>query len=340
MSNILIQKIQKANKIAITGHINPDGDCVGSVLGMASYIRSNFEGRDVRTFIYNVPPKFAYLAGYDQIRTELTADDDNFDLLILLDCAAADRIGQNDRLTARCKDSICIDHHLTNDGFAAENIIEPYTSSTSEVLFYLMDEDKINKDTAECLYTGIVHDTGVFKYASVTKKTMVAAGALMEKGIDFTEIIDGSFYRHTFPQQKATGYALVNSKRNPDGRIIYSYMSAKTKAEFGANSSDLDGISESLRNTDGVDTSIFASELNPRQYKISMRSINIVDVSIIAQAYNGGGHVRAAGCTIVGDIDKILESLIAAAQQQLDAYDAANSENKTETCCDKKTDGE
>ena len=323
MNNILIQKISNATKIAITGHINPDGDCIGSVLGMRSYILSAFDGKDAAAFIYNVPPKFEYLEGYDTIKTELAESDKDYDLLIVLDCATRDRMGKNADLINRCKDSICIDHHLTNEGFASADIIEPDTSSTSEVLFYLLDAEKINKKTAECLYTGIVHDTGVFKYSTVTARTMEAAGVLMGKGIDFTEIIDGSFYRRTFPQQKATGYALEHAERTTDGRIIYSYMNAKTKASFGAVTSDLDGISEQLRNTDGVDTSIFISEINPRQYKVSMRSVNIVDLSKVAVAFGGGGHVRAAGCTITGDIDKITKSLVDTAQKQLDEYDAA-----------------
>lgn len=190
--------------------------------------------------------------------------------------------------------TLCIDHHRTNTGFAEQNYIIPDASSCSEVLYTLLDEAKISREAAECLYTGIVHDTGVFKYNSTTRKTMEIAGALMEKGVNAAKIIDDSFYRKTYAQNQILGKALLGSTRILDGRCIFSVVSQKEMEFYGVDTNDLDGIIDQLRITEGVECAIFIYEKAFNEYKVSLRSNDYVDVSKVAAYFGGGGHIHAA----------------------------------------------
>ena len=164
-----------------------------------------------------------------------------FDLCLCLDCSDMLRFGEAVRYLNSAKKSICVDHHVTNTGFAGQNIIEAKASSTCEVLFGLLEEEKISKAVAECIYTGIIHDTGVFKYDCTSAKTMEIAGKMMAKGIDFPHIIDNSFYRKTYIQNQILGRALLESITFLDGRCIFSVIHKRDMDFYGVTSADMDG---------------------------------------------------------------------------------------------------
>lgn len=315
--NELLKRIENAKKICITGHTNPDGDCAGSTLGMYNYIKKNYPEKSVTVFLSNLSDKFAFLNGYDDIHQEIGTGDKDYDLMICLDCSDDNRPGGFMALKDLSKDIIVIDHHVTHKDFGSVDIVDAQGSSTCELLYSLLEDEKIDKETAKCLYLGIVHDTGVFKYAATSEDTMKVAGRLMKKGIDYTSIIDESFYERTFTQQKVTGYCLERAELLHDGKIIVSQISAKTRASYNATTLDLDGIIADMRNTKGVECAVFMYEINPRQYKISLRSNKYVDVSKVAANHNGGGHVRAAGCNITGDGDELLAQIIKELEEQL-----------------------
>ena len=167
--NKLLELIENAKNIAITGHVSPDGDCTGSTLALYNYITENFEGKQVRVCLEKPSMKFSYMNGFDLISEDpfLQAD-----LLVSLDASDRERLGSRGVMLDTAKESICIDHHVTNTKFAKFNIVEDFRSSTCELLYTLLDSDKVSVETAKCLYTGIVHDSGVFKYQSTTKETM------------------------------------------------------------------------------------------------------------------------------------------------------------------------
>ncbi len=162
---------------------------------------------------------------------------------------------------------------------------------------------------AECLYTGIVHDTGVFKYSCTSRKTMEIAGKLMEKGIDFGGIIDNSFYKKTYIQNQILGRALLESITFFEGRCIFSAIRRNEMEFYGVDSKDLDGIIDQLRLTEGVEVAIFIYQTGAQEFKVSMRSQKVVDVSRIAAYFGGGGHVRAAGCSMNGSIHDVINNL-------------------------------
>lgn len=308
--------IDQAGKIVILGHVNPDGDCVGSCLAVYNYIKEWDSSKAVTVRLERLPSKFSYLSGFDAIETE--AGEETYDLCICLDSSDEERLGDFKSCFDRSAKTICIDHHITNRGYAQENVIDGHASSACEVVYGQLDESRISKHVAECIYTGIIHDTGVFKYSNTSRKTMEIAGRMMEKGIDFGTIIDGSFYKKTYMQSQILGRALLESITFLDGRCIFSVVRKKDMDFYGVEKSDLDGIVDQLRVIDGIECAIFLYETGIHQFKVSLRSNSIVDVSRIAAYFGGGGHVRAAGCTMSGSVHDVVNNLSAHIAEQLE----------------------
>ena len=308
--------IYQAGKIVILGHVNPDGDCVGSCLAVYNYIKEWDSSKTVTVRLERLPSKFSYLSGFDAIETE--AGEETYDLCICLDSSDEERLGDFKSCFDRSAKTICIDHHITNRGYAQENVIDGHASSACEVVYGQLDESRISKHVAECIYTGIIHDTGVFKYSNTSRKTMEIAGRMMEKGIDFGTIIDGSFYKKTYMQSQILGRALLESITFLDGRCIFSVVRKKDMDFYGVEKSDLDGIVDQLRVIDGIECAIFLYETGIHQFKVSLRSNSIVDVSRIAAYFGGGGHVRAAGCTMSGSVHDVVNNLSAHIAEQLE----------------------
>lgn len=315
-SVLLEKKIKEAAAIAISGHTSPDGDCVGACLGLCTYIRDNYPEKTVDVYLEPIGEKFRFLTYADEIRQEKPADM-KYDLYFSLDCSEPRRLGDFQTFFEEAFCKICIDHHITNEGFGDMQIIRPKASSTCEILFDLLDYEKISPACAQDLYLGIVHDTGVFKHNNTTRHVMEAAGALIEKGVKTDEIIDNTFYRKTYAQNQILGRALMESILLLDGRMIFSVLSKKDMTIYGVNGSDLDGIIDQLRVTQGVECALLLYEKEERQYKASMRSNGKVDVSRIAMLLGGGGHVRAAGCTIEGQPRDIVNHIAEQVEAQL-----------------------
>lgn len=304
---ILQQMLEGTGSVAILGHIRPDGDCLGSALGLYNYLQLNYPNIKTCVYLEEASQKFLYLKGFERICHQ--TDEEVYDLCVCLDSGDIQRLGEFVCYLERADKSLCMDHHVTNTRFAQTNIVEEEASSTCEVLYRQLEEDKIDKATAECLYTGIVHDTGVFKYSCTSAKTMEIAGKLMEKGIDFGEIIDSSFYKKTYIQNQILGRALLESITFFEGRCIFSAIRESEMKFYGVDSKDLDGVIDQLRLTEGVEVAIFIYQTGAQEFKVSMRSRNEVDVSKIASYYGGGGHVRAAGCSMNGNIHDVINNL-------------------------------
>ena len=307
--------VEQAGSIVILGHVNPDGDCAGSCLAVYNYLRENYENKMTDIYLEPVSGKFSYLTGYDQIQNGL--NDRTYDLCICMDSSDKERLGEFVQYFDTAKATLCIDHHVTNKGYAEENVIDGTASSACELLFTLLDEEKISKAVAECIYTGLVHDTGVFKHSNTTQRTMETAGKMIAKGIDFGSIIDDSFFRKTYHQTQILGRALLESISFMDGRCIFTVIRKKDMDFYGVDKSDLDGIVDQLRVIEGVEVAIFLYEVGIQVFKVSMRSNKKVDVSRIAAFFGGGGHVKAAGCTMQGNFHDVINNLTLHIEQQL-----------------------
>ena len=314
---VLEQMLEQTGSVVILGHVRPDGDCLGSTLGLYHYIQTNYPAIRAAVYLEESSPKFGYLAGYDAILHE--TDEERYELCICLDCGDEERLGSFGVFLANASKSLCLDHHITNTRFCEVKLVSENASSTCEVLFEQLDEEKIDKAAAECLYTGLIHDTGVFKYSCTSARTMEIAGKLMAKGIDFGSIIDNSFYKKTYVQNQILGRALLESITFLDGKCIFSALRQSEMEFYGVNGKDMDGIIDQLRLTEGVEVAIFMYQTGPQEFKVSLRSQNAVDVSRIASYFGGGGHVRAAGCTMSGRIHDVVNNLSLHIAKQLDA---------------------
>lgn len=300
--------IREAGSIGICAHVRPDGDAIGSCLGMYLFIRKWYPEKQVRVYLERPGDIFGFLKGADEISGDPN-EDIRFDLFMALDCSDIQRLGDFGTYFKRAKRTVCIDHHVTNPAFADENHILADASSTSEIVCDLIGMNRIDHDMAEALYTGMVHDTGVFQYSCTSSHTMNLAGQLMDKGINFSRIITKTFFEKTYLQQQLLGRTLFESVRVLDGRVIFSTLKRKDMDFFCAKTSDLEGLSAALRNTTGVEVSIFIHESRPGEWKVSLRSGEKVDVAAVAARFGGGGHVRAAGCTMQGDAHDVINNL-------------------------------
>lgn len=313
----LSEILNGARRIGITGHVRPDGDCVGSVLGLYNYITENMP--DIQTDVYLEEPgsEFGYIKNINVIKNAPEACE--YDMFFVLDCSSKDRIEPFAACFDAAKKTVCIDHHVSNEGFTDISLIEPEASSTCEVLYKTMEPDRISRSVAECIYTGIIHDTGVFKYSCTSKTTMEIAGEMMEKGIDYSSIIDNSFYAKTYIQNQILGRALLESVVFYDGKCIFSAVTQREMEFYGVTGKELGGIVEQLRLTDGVEVAIFMYEVGENEYKVSMRSKKQINVAAIASEFGGGGHVRAAGYTAKGTVHQIINSIGELIEQQYNA---------------------
>ncbi len=314
----LEEYLKGVSSLAVTAHINPDGDATGSVLSVLNYMKDNHP--EIRTDVYLQKPaeELAFLPGYDAIQTELS-EGAVYDLFIICDCSTIDRIDPFVGAFRTASRRLCVDHHKSNAGdFAEDNEVYPDVSSTCEILYDLMGTERIGRNTAECLYTGIVHDTGVFKYSCTSRHTMEIAGDLMDRGLDTTSIIDNSFYSKTYVQNQILGRALLESVLFFDGRCIFSVIPESVMKFYGVTGADMGGVIEQLRLTEGVEVAIFLYESQTGVYKVSLRSRKNIDVSKIAVAYGGGGHARAAGFTASGRSRAIIREISAMIAQQME----------------------
>lgn len=245
---MLNKMLKDAVTIAIGGHIRPDGDCVGSCIGLYQYIKDNYKDKKADVYLEEIPDSFHFLKPADVIRHEIPADV-TYDLFICLDCGDKGRLGFSAPLFDRAKRTFCIDHHISNKGFASDSYVVPDASSTCELVYQLLDEEKISPQTAEALYLGIVHDTGVFQYSCAEPSTFRMAAKLLEKGIDGPRIIQETFYEKTYAQNQILGRALLESILFMDKKCIATYITKKTMDFYGVVPKDLEGIVSQLRLT-------------------------------------------------------------------------------------------
>lgn len=316
--NDFLREIENAESIVILGHLRPDGDCVGSCLGVYNYVLDNYPEKTVDIYLEEFKKEFMFLRGADTIMHK--KKDRNYDLCISLDSGDLDRHGEFVNYFYDAKRTMCVDHHVSNVGFGDVCFLKTECSAAAEAIYTLLEDDKIHKECAECLYLGIVHDTGVFKYSNTTQQTMEIAGRLIELGARNTLVIDGTFYQKTFKQNKMLAKALDAAFLMFDGKVIVSCLEKEVFDENEATNIDTDGIVDALRITEGVECALWMYEYPKKgTFKCSLRSNEYVNVNLIACALGGGGHVRASGCEVEGNKDTIMLKVTDMIKEQLDA---------------------
>lgn len=314
----IYEEVKEAKTIGISGHVRPDGDCVGSVMGLSLYLKKLCKDAQIQVMIEEPADIFNCIQDVDKISSDFKPITDCFDVFIALDCEKA-RLGDAEKFFDSAKKTINIDHHISNAaGCGDVNYVVPTASSASELVYQVMeDKSVIDTEIAKALYIGIIHDTGVFQYSNTSPKTLEIAAKLIAYGFDFPRLIDSTFYEKTFVQNRIMGQVLTESKLYLDGKCIVGVADKAMLERYQATTKDLDGIVSQLRNTKGVECALFLYEMKEKEYKASLRASGAVDMAKVAACYGGGGHVKAAGVTMQGDVQEIIDKLIAEIAKQL-----------------------
>lgn len=323
MESKLLDMLKEAGSVAVSGHVRPDGDCVGSCMGLYHYIKANYPEKETAVYLEPIAESYQVIEDTKDILSEVSPEK-RYDLFVALDCGDKERLGFSAACFDLAKKTLCIDHHISNVHFADENIVCPTASSTCEMLCDLMEAEHMNKACAQALYMGIMCDTGCFKHTNTSEHTMACAGALISKGVHTEKMMDEVFYEKTYLQNKLLGRCLLDSELWLDGRVIVSKVSQVLLKQFDAKPSDLEGVIDQLRLTKGTETAILLTENEDGGWKLSMRSKDRVNVAEIAVAFGGGGHIKAAGATLCGEVGVLLDEIIKRIGAQLNNDDRRN----------------
>lgn len=307
-------RVECSKSILILTHINPDGDAMGSSLGLLSALKKM---EKQATVYMPVPNKtFSFLPGFSEIVTE-GIDASNYDLCIALDASDLERLGPGRELFEKIENTIVVDHHITNQSYADINYLNAVASSTCENLIVVLAAMNIaiNKEMAESLYTGILTDTGAFRY-NAQPETYEFVAMLSETGVETNKIYRKLFDLTTLNKTRLLARALERLELYEDGKVSYTYITKRDLDDFALEQSDSEGIVNFGRNIDGTEVSIFIKEQDGK-YKVSMRANEYVDVSIVASKFAGGGHVRAAGFESVMTMEQIKTAILEELRKQL-----------------------
>ncbi len=315
----ILEECKGAEKIGISGHVRPDGDCTGSVSALYQYLKKALPDVQVEVLLEKPAAVFADLPGYEK----MTGSFDRqavFDVFFILD-SVKERTGLGERFARKAKKTINIDHHISNPGTGCDvNYIVPTAGSTAELVYELIGKENLDEQIAKSIYIGMIHDTGVFQYSNTSPRTLRIAAELLEYGFDFPKLIDETFYEKTYVQNQILGRALLESILFMDGKCIASMIDKKLMNFYKADSRDFEGIVNQLRVVKGVECAIFMYESGTLEYKVSLRSCGAVDVSKVAAYFGGGGHVRAAGCNMSGTYHDVLNNLSREIAKQMPGY--------------------
>ncbi|MCR5418392.1 MAG: bifunctional oligoribonuclease/PAP phosphatase NrnA [Lachnospiraceae bacterium] len=310
----ILKECRGAKNIAITGHTNPDGDCIGSCMGLLLFMQKAFPEAKCTVLLERPDPSYGVILGIDKIRHEIP-EGENYDLVIVLDSVVS-RCGFASAVAQAPAKVINIDHHKSNPGEGDVSWVEPDAAACGQVLYKLMcatQEGKalMDRDIALALYIAIIHDTGVLQYSNTSPETLRIVADLVSFGFDFTTLIDKTFYENTYVQSQVLGRSLLEAFPLMDGQVMVSRMEQRTMDFYGAVKSDLSGIVSQLRIIKGVKIAIFIYEVGPQEHKVSLRSgSDLLDVSKVATYFGGGGHIRAAGCNINGNFYDVLNAVM------------------------------
>ena len=324
--NKIYQLIEKSQKFVLTTHLIPDGDAVGSVLALSAYLRA--KGKE--TVIINhsrTPDNYSFLDSKKEIRIfkenaeENISFIDNADLIFILDTNEYSRtksLGEHIKNSKAKK--VCIDHHLgTNNNYFDLVLSDTSVPATAQILYNLLYEDNpeyINKEIAECLYAGIMTDTGSFRYPRTTEKTFLICADLIRRGVDPVFMYEKIYCNLNIAKIRLLARFIESLTFHYDNKLVIGVLMEKDFQELNANVEHVEGFSTVIMNIKGVVAGIVIVEL-PRSIKLSLRSKGDINMTEFAKLYNGGGHKNAAGISLEKqDVNKVKKIII----EKLKAY--------------------
>ncbi len=302
-----LEQLERWNRIFVAAHIMPDGDTIGSALGLTWALRSL--GKNVTVTCHDhVSGTFDYLAGLRELSPKLPTDEE---LLVYVDGSSSDRFGPAfDPNLFHERPVLEIDHHITNEFFAPMNFVDPNAASTAEIIYRLTVALGVRIDplVAQCLLTGIVTDTLGFRTANTTVNTLKIATALMQAGGSIPEIIENAFNRVPLPSLRLRGRIL--NEAHLDGVVLWAEVPQKLMRELGVTTNGTGGIVNQLLSVEGAKIAVLLTEKENGKIDIGLRSRVGFDVASVAQRLGGGGHKQAAGALVDGPIQDARERVL------------------------------
>ncbi len=311
----IAEKLKKVNKVAIICHVRPDGDAIGSAVGLALALQKL--SINVKVFCDDViPKKFEFINAQEFFSKKLTED---FDAIVAVDCADELRLGEENALVfSKHKNTFNIDHHISNTRFAKFNYVFD-NSSNSENIYELVKclGVEIDETLATFLFMGVMTDTGNFRHQNVSVNTFLTASKLVEKEVDVTNVYYNLFTKQTKFRAKLFGLTMESLRYFLDSRLVIGTISNEMLLKSGALLEDTEGMIDFIMGIDTVEVGILISEVGKNKYKCSFRSKK-VDVNQIAGIFGGGGHVLASGCQICGAYEEVIDKLTFAVSKYID----------------------
>lgn len=308
LDNIL-EEINKAETIVILTHENPDGDAVGCSLALYNALKNYGKNPDV--IIPEYSRCFEFLPGSSEIKKESNIE--HYDLAISVDTATMKMLNGWGKYFENAKTSVVIDHHGTNTMYGDYNYVNPDAPACSQILIVLLQyfNIEITKEIGSCILTGIITDTGGFKYSGVNVETFEFVAELLNKGVNVSKI-----YRRVLETTTKSSFELRRIAESRleflcDGKATFTYITLEDEEKVNAETGDHEGIVNIGKCVEGVEVSVFVRELkNGKGWKVSLRSNEYVNVSDVALLFGGGGHPRAAGCGMQGDLQQVKDKIL------------------------------
>ncbi|MGC9198867.1 MAG: DHH family phosphoesterase [Acidobacteriaceae bacterium] len=304
----LLAVLQAQSSFAITSHIRPDGDAIGSALGLMHLLEAMGKRASV-VFIDPIPPSFTFLVGTERISRTFPAAD----AAIFLECDSIERscIDRGEYEASSTRITINIDHHLSGREFADFNWIDPQAAAVGCMIYELavVAGVDIHPAMADCLYTAILTDTGSFNYPSTTAATFAMAEHLVRSGTDPHRIAAEVYFSNSASKVRLLGIAL--SHIQIAGSVSWSHITLEEMQRVGASVEDCEGVANHLIGIEGVEAAAFLRETSePGRVRLSLRSRRTLDVSVIAEHFGGGGHKTASGCTMQGTLAEATQQIV------------------------------
>lgn len=314
-----IAKVIRENKsFFITSHIRPDGDSIGSQLVLMRILEKL--GKEVTIANHDPVPKiYDLLPGKERIKQELPKNRE-FDVTLVLDSPELSRLGSTAEIIRKAKVIVNIDHHLGNEKFGKYNYVDTEASAVGEQIYELTKVMglEIDKEIALCLYVGILTDTGSFRQSNTTSRTHEIAAHLMKIGDLKPAQITHQVYEIQLPSAiKLLSMTLNTLERSEDGRIAWMTISDKMFKETGTTKEETENFIDYVRSVKGSEVAILFTEMAKDEVKVSFRSKSSANVNSIAKVFGGGGHLKAAACTIKGDLEEVKKNVLVEVEKQL-----------------------
>lgn len=301
--------LKNRESVVVLPHINADGDALGASLALALALKALGRQADV-VIEEEVPSTLDFLPGQDLI---VRNPGDSYDAAISIDNGDIARLGNRQKLYQDAKIRLSIDHHATNHVEADVSYVDVKASATGEIIYDLITGylgAPLTKDIALCLYTALITDTGGFRFTNTTARTLEIGADLLKTGIDFTNAVKKVFDTISFAKLYLMKQTMNSLRLLLNGALAVSHLRFEDLSHFNAKSDDSEGLVNIGRNLEGVEVSLFLREEKPGNFKGSLRSNEYVDVSGIAEKFGGGGHRRAAGFNIDGELEVVTKAVV------------------------------